>query len=139
MGRAAAGFALIGYLVVLATVTLGASPQAALGWLTDAVHRLTGLYGVTVGDVERAANVLLFIPAGLLLCGLLPRTSRWVVWLVCLTVSVGVEAAQLLLPGRQSSPIDVVTNSTGGALGVLLHALLSRLHRSGRGRRHRQA
>jgi VanZ family protein len=137
MSRAVAGVALAGYLLVLAAITLRSSPQAALSWATDAVHRHTELDSVTRADVERAANVLLFIPAGLLLSHLLPRTSRWLIWLLCVAASVGVEAAQLLLPGRQSSPVDVATNSTGAAIGVLLHAVLPSRHRPGRTLPHR--
>ncbi|MGY1752165.1 VanZ family protein [Blastococcus sp. SYSU D01042] len=131
MSRAAAGITLGCYVLALAALTLGASPQPALSWVTDALNHDLGLQELTRTDVERSANVLLFVPAGLLLCCLLPRTSRWLVWLLCVAVSVGVEAVQLILPGRDATPVDVVTNTTGAALGVLLHAVLPRRHKPG--------
>ena len=129
MSRRAAVTALVAYVAFLAAFTLGSSPQSILLWLTDEIHRHTGLVELSRADVERTANVLLFIPAGLLLCYALPRTSRWLVWLLCVAVSVGVEAVQLPLAGRDATPVDVVTNSAGAAIGVLLHAVLP-----GRGR-----
>lgn len=138
MSRTAAGIALGCYVLALAALTLGASPQPALGWVTDALHQHLGLQELTRTDVERAANVALFVPAGLLLCALLPRTSRWLVWLLCVAVSAGVEAVQLVLPGRYATPVDVVTNAIGAALGVLLHAALARGQRAGRTLPHRQ-
>jgi hypothetical protein len=126
MSRPAAATALIAYAAFLAAGTLGASPQTFFVESAARLRRLDRLDWVTTSDVERAANVLLFVPAGLLLCWLLPRTSRWLVWLLCVAASVGVEAAQLALPGRDATPNDVLTNGLGAAIGVLLHAVLPR-------------
>lgn len=137
MSRVVAGVTLGCYVLGLAALTLGASPQAALHGVTDALQG-HGLSELTRVEVERAANVLLFVPAGLLLCYLLPRTSRWLVWLLCVGVSVGVEAVQLVLPDRDATPVDVVTNATGATLGVLLHAVLPRRREAARTLPHRQ-
>lgn len=139
MNRRAAGTALAAYVAFLAAVTLGASPGRLFSAAAHRLRSITALDWVMSSDVERTANVLLFIPAGLLLCYLLPRSSRWLVWLICVGASIGVEAAQLLLPRRDASPVDVVTNSTGAALGVLLHAVLPGRHRPGRTLPQRQA
>jgi hypothetical protein len=138
MSRRAAGTALVAYVAFLAAGTLGASPGRLFAEAAVRLRRIGPLDWVMTSDVERAANVLLFVPAGLLLCYLLPRTSRWLVWLICVAASIGVEAAQLLLPRRDASSVDVVTNSTGAALGVLLHAVLPGRHRPGRTLPHRQ-
>lgn len=122
MSRRLAVAGLVAYLAVLAAVTLGASPGALLVRGADVARGFDGFGWVSTGDVERAANVLLFAPFGLLLCFALPGVSRLLVWLLCVAVSVSVEAAQVFLPGRQSAPVDVVTNATGAALGVLAHA-----------------
>lgn len=132
MSRRAAGTALVAYVAFLAAATLGASPSAFFTEGAAGVRGIEGLGWVTTSDVERTANVLLFIPAGLLLGHLLPRTSRWLVWLICVAVSLGVEAVQLPLPGRDATPIDVVTNSAGAAIGVLLRAVLPSRHEPGR-------
>jgi VanZ family protein len=116
-------------VVLLASVTLGASPGGAFVWAANVAQSVEGLAWVTVAEVERVANVLLFAPAGLLLCAAVPGVSRLVVWLMCVAVSVAVEAVQFLLPGRDSTPVDVVTNATGAAIGVLLHAILTLVSR----------
>ena len=123
MSRRVAVAGLAAYVLALAAVTLGASPGAVFALGARAAQDI-GLDQVTSNDVERAANVVLFVPAGLLLCAAFPGLSRLVVWLLCVAASVSVEAAQILLPGRHSSPVDVVTNATGAALGVLLHVVV---------------
>jgi len=125
MSRRVALGALVVYTAMLAAVTLVASPDPLLRWTTHALQRVDGLHDVTVAVVERGANVLLFVPAGLQLCCALPSTSRWLIWALCVVVSLGAEAAQVFLPGRDATPTDVLTNATGAAIGVLLHAALS--------------
>jgi VanZ family protein len=85
---------------------------------------------VTTRWVEPSLNVALFVPLGLLLCWGLPLLSRSAVWGICVFGSVLVELVQyLFLPGRDGSARDVVTNSTGAALGVLLHWAITRSRR----------
>jgi VanZ family protein len=117
--------ALVVYVAALAIATLGASPTPAFQWATDALQQVTVLDSVTLAEVERLANVLLFVPAGLLLCYALPRTARWRIWALCVLVSACAELAQLVLPGRDPSVIDVLTNATGAAIGVLLNTAVS--------------
>ena len=125
MSRRAALAGLFAYLAVLAGGTLGASPGAVFRAGSRTARAVEGLDWVTVQVIDSAANVLLFAPAGLLLCFALPRVRRLVPWLLCVAVSVSVEAVQYLLPARDSSLVDVMTNSTGAAIGVLLHAVLT--------------
>jgi glycopeptide antibiotics resistance protein len=126
MSRRVALGALVVYTAALAAIVLAVSPDPALEWTTDALRRVEVLGRVTVRAVERGANVVLFVPAGLLLSYALPRTPRALVWALCVLVSLGVEAAQVVLPGRDATPIDVVTNAIGAGIGVLLHAAVAR-------------
>lgn len=132
MSRRAAVAALVAYVAFLASVTLGASPGVLFQRGARAARTVEALDWMSTADVERAANVLLFVPAGLLLCAVLPGVSRLVVWLICVAVSMSVEAVQFLLPVRDSTPVDVVTNATGAAIGVLLSAVLTRHARARR-------
>ncbi|WP_158544440.1 VanZ family protein [Blastococcus sp. TBT05-19] len=129
MSRRVAVVGLVAYLAVLASLTLGASPGAAFTAVAQQARTIEGLAWVRAGDVERTANVLVFIPLGLLLCYALPRVPRFLVWLLCVGLSLAVEAAQVALPGRRPTPIDVVTNSTGAAIGVILALLLGGIGR----------
>jgi len=65
--------------------------------------------------LEMAANVVLFVPLGLVLGFWWPRQRR-VVW-SAVALSVTIELLQLRLEDRVSDPVDVVTNSLGALLG----------------------
>jgi hypothetical protein len=104
-------------------LTVGPSPG---GLLFTVAQSVPGLDGLSPAAVEMVANVLLFVPVALFLAAAAPRLPGVVVWLLCTAASAGVETAQLVLPGRQSSVRDVVLNSAGAAIGVLLHTLVSR-------------
>ncbi len=67
-----------------------------------------------LADVAR--NVVLFVPFGLVL-GLRAQPLARVALLAFL-LSAGIELAQLVIPGRFPSPLDLVSNTTGAALGV---------------------
>ncbi len=125
MSRRTALWALVIYVGALAVITLGSSPTPALRWTTEALREFDALADVSVRAVERGANVLLFVPAGLLLCFALPRWRRFWVWVLCVAVSVGAELAQALLPGRYPTTLDVLANAVGAAVGVVLAVLLA--------------
>lgn len=82
------------------------------------------------GWIEFAANILLFVPLGLLLTLLVDRV--WIGVAVCVAASVAVELAQFLLPSRQASPRDVIANAIGAGVGAAIAWLIVR-RRRGRG------
>lgn len=62
-------------------------------------------------------NVVLVVPVGFALYLL---WHRWWWALVILAGSIGVEAYQLRIGTRDASVLDVVTNTAGGVIGILL-------------------
>jgi VanZ family protein len=122
--RLPAGALLLGYMVlVTAVITLApfrfARPAVfTLSWLAD--------------PADVVANVLLFLPLGFLFRVSAPGSVGHVRTVVagCL-VSVTFEAAQLFLPGRFASPVDVMSNTLGAGLGSLVHARIA-AHLDGR-------
>ena len=122
--RLPAGVLLLGYMVlVTAVITL-----APFRFARPAVFTLSWL----AYPADVAANVLLFLPLGFLFRVSAPRSVGHVRTVVaaCL-VSVTFETAQLFLPGRFASPVDVMSNTLGAGLGSVLHARIA-AHLDGR-------
>jgi glycopeptide antibiotics resistance protein len=94
-----------------------------------------GPWIVSVTDI--VDNVALMIPAGFLASGALlhgrsSSAGRWQRWLLTAAVIAGgfvlalsLEFAQLFVPSRFVSPIDVVSETTGTAMGVTLWRVLN--------------
>lgn len=127
MSRRWAGVAFAGSALAVALLTFGPSPA---GLLFEATQRVGGLDRLSYPTVEMTANVVLFVPVAFLLAAAAPRLSGVAVWLTCTAGSLGVETVQMVLPGRQATVRDVVLNSLGAAIGVLLHELVVRVRRS---------
>lgn len=90
-------------------------------------HRL--LWGGALPDA--LANLAMFVPLGFLFrLTREPRGDRWGIspLLLGLGLSALIETAQLFLPSRFSSPLDVATNGVGAWLGAIAaDALVRRL------------
>ena len=125
--RSLAG-ALLGYLLVVALVIT----LAPFDFRVPAELRVrTDVW--TVLDV--VANVLLFAPVGFLAAQLgartpvtplrIPAPALWAI-AVGVGASVVIEAAQLFVPDRFSSPWDVLANGVGTGLGVAAYEWVRR-------------
>jgi VanZ family protein len=129
--------ALVVYLVVLAITVFWPTPVdrpvdgtlfSLIRWLRD--H---GMGFVTYDRIEFTANVALFAPFGLLLGLLLRRERRWIAVPICVVCSAAIEGGQaLFLPGRFASAADVLANSIGAGIGVLVAVIVARLARARR-------
>lgn len=77
---------------------------------------------------EHLGNVLLFVPFGFLLPLLVPRLNRcWQVVALGAATSLGIEAAQVVMPGIHRADVDdVILNTVGVACGWLLLRLAGR-------------
>jgi glycopeptide antibiotics resistance protein len=131
MNRRSVPFAVLtaAYLAVVGLITLGPTlwrTRPALGdydvlsvstWLDPA----TWSRGISI---EFVANILLFVPLGLLLRLAVPRATWMGAVLLGGAVSVAIEVLQVFGP-RISDPRDVVANTLGALVGALLGALIS--------------
>lgn len=111
----------------------------ALAWLQE-----RGLPAwVGYNDVERLANVALFVVPGLVASLLLPRRQWWLALVLCLGFSAAMELAQLFLPARSASGDDILFNGTGALIGVgvgaAFRALAAAVRRNSRRRNRRSA
>lgn len=119
--------------VVLVVVIAPVSYADVVHAIDDLLREGLGMTWFGSGWIEFAANVLLFVPLGLLLTLLFRRP--WIGVVVSVAASVAVELAQLVVPSRQASLRDVVANALGAAIGAAIAWLLvrRRSRRSGRG------
>ena len=143
--RRLARAALLAYLVIPGALTLTGSPPT--GWLLDfyaglreAVDVLTiGRAQVSLREAEALANVLMFVPVGVLLRLSYPQQALSVLLVLSAIGSLGIEVVQfLLLPGRVPSLVDVLNNTGGAAIGLTLGADARSLLRRRAGRRQRR-
>jgi glycopeptide antibiotics resistance protein len=133
MTRRLALLAAVGYLVVVAVITLGPTPwrtrPAVEGY--DVLSLSTWLSAGTWASgrpQEFLANILLFVPLGLLVRLGVPRLTWIFAGAVGVSVSVAIEVLQVGSV-RVSDPRDLVANSVGavvGAVGVAVGALAAR-------------
>lgn len=113
------------------------------GILRGVLHALAGWPGtawVTFDLLEFAANVIMFLPLGVLFVAW--RRPWWQGVLAGVGISSSIETVQLLfLPTRVADVRDVVANTLGAAIGVVVASLISRrINRSQEphNRRHRK-
>lgn len=104
--------------------------ERVLGWL----HGAGVPAAFDVAALEVTANVVMFVPLGLLLPWTRLARSPWLAVPAGLAFSAAIETTQLALPGRVSTVVDVLANTGGAALGaavvVAFRALRARARRA---------
>jgi VanZ family protein len=123
--RVAARILLAPYLVALALIVFLPAREAGrvtgiVGWAAD----LVATWGVPREPAavvfEFLANVVLFVPFGLLLSAAAPRWSPWAVIPLGCLFSVTIELVQLGIPSRVPAVSDVIANIAGVAMGYAM-------------------
>jgi glycopeptide antibiotics resistance protein len=95
--------------------------RAALTAVFDRLSAAGAPSWLDYGHVEFAANIVMFVPLGVLIALLLPRWEWWLAPIIGLALSLAIEFGQaLLLPERFATPFDVLANTTGATIGALL-------------------
>jgi len=127
-GRVTRGIALvlgIPFLIGLALLTLTpARVEQSMPNLLDLVlswaHRL-GWESLDFTRLEIIANVLVFVPAGILAFLLVPRRLWPLAVALGPVLSLSIEVAQrVALPHRAATVTDVIANSGGALIGVFI-------------------
>jgi glycopeptide antibiotics resistance protein len=130
------------YLGVVALLTLGPAPWRTGPRLADYdVLSLTTWLDPSTWtrgiSIEFVANILLFVPLGMLLRLALPRATWVGAVLLGGAASVAIEVLQMSGP-RVSDPRDVVANTIGALIGAVIAASVAAtvrgVRRLGRGR-----
>lgn len=110
------------YLIVvlamlLLPVSYGQVVTTVWRWLTAEAGARFG-----AGWIEFSANIVLFVPMGFLLTVLFRHP--WYGATLAVGLSAVAELAQIVIPNRQATLRDVISNSIGAALGALLAWLI---------------
>ena len=128
---AAARWLFPAYLVVLALIVFLPAREAGrltgvVGWLALQVGKL----GIPVDPayvvLEFTANILLFLPFGLLATVAYPRLRPVLVIAIGFASSVVIELVQLAIPSRYATVSDVIANTVGAAIGCLAAVAMAR-------------
>lgn len=123
---------LVAMMVPLALIAFWPSPvdqpvSGTLSAVLNYLHKHGVPHWINYQFVEASANVALFLPLGI--AGTLAFSGKtwWQVGSLGLLVSGCIELGQLLfLHDRFSSPVDIMTNTSGAFLGTLLVRLLTK-------------
>lgn len=121
--------ATVAYLALVAWLTL--TPQSTvvnngiLWRISDFLDRFEQFDWVTFPMIEFAANIALFVPLGLFFVLLLGRRLWWLAIAFGVVATVGIELAQRDIVGRVSDPRDLVANSVGTVVGVVVALILT--------------
>ena len=122
--------ATVGYLVIVGWSTLGPQPinTGNSYWLWRALrffssHEAT--LWLTYDRVEFLANVGMFVPIGIFFVLLFGRRMWFMSIIGGVLLTLGIEFAQRFIPGRVSDVRDLVANSLGTVVGVLVALVLT--------------
>lgn len=85
------------------------------------------LSGKTYLLSEMFWNIVLFVPTGALVSALLPKRRWWLSVVIGMSMSAGIEVAQLLTRRGLFEFDDIIFNTLGATVGVGLCLLLKRL------------
>ena len=125
-------FVLVMCLALLGLIGYWPSPvdQPIQGEIAHALlilhtHGLPGW--INYGFVEASANVALFVPVGLVALLAFPGKRWWQVAALGFLASGFIELGQqLFLHSRFASPVDLITNTAGCAVGTLITQFMIR-------------
>jgi len=95
--------------------------QSAIDKVLAVLHRNGIPKWFGYNKLEFSANVGMFVPLGFLVALILPQKLWWLSLIVCPGMSVAIELVQgAVLDARVSSAQDVLANSLGALLGILV-------------------
>jgi glycopeptide antibiotics resistance protein len=115
--------ATVAYLGVVGVVTLSPAPpnpDSLLWRVVGLFDRFPATRWLDFPTVEFLANVAMFVPLGVFALLLLGRGRWWLAILFGIALTLAIEAVQQVLPTRVSDPRDLIANSIGAAVGVLV-------------------
>lgn len=120
-------------VVVVLLATMWPTPldkdySASIVKFLDVLHRNGVPAWFGYGKLEFSANILMFLPIGFLVALVLPARVWWISVILCPLLSIGIELTQAtFLSARFATFYDVLANSTGAIVGIVLALVLRSL------------
>lgn len=130
------------YLVFVGWLTLTPQPitgdhQQLIHRVLDGLHRRGHVEQMGYEELEFLANIGLFVPVGVFLLIFFGAGGWWLALAASFGGTVFIETMQTQIPGRVPDERDLIANTLGGAIGIVL-ALLLTLPATRRRRRRRR-
>jgi glycopeptide antibiotics resistance protein len=125
--------ALLAYVAIVLAATLSPTPldqgyQGAIDKFLAVLHRNGGPEWFGYNKLEFSANVVMFIPLGFLITLVLPTKVWWLALIIAPALSGAIELTQgAFLSARFASWGDVLSNSIGALIGILIAVILRTL------------
>lgn len=124
---------LFGYGLIVLLATLWPTPldqgyDTSIQKLLSVLHRNGFPQWFGYGKLEFSANIMMFVPLGFLTALILPARFWWLAMILCPALSVAIELTQsALLSARFATVSDVVANSVGAVVGILIAVVVRAL------------
>src|SRR5262245_25939436 len=119
-----------GYLVFVAWLTLTPEPigpdqQQFIQRVLDGLHRRGYAETLDYSQLEFLANVALFVPIGVFLLLLFGAGGWWLAAIGSFAMTAVIETLQQGIPGRVSDDRDLMANTIGALIGIVIALLLT--------------
>ena len=113
------------YLLVVAFIVFSPSDDTGpstglLGWVLERLDELRTGFEPGYVVLEFTANIAMFVPFGVLVRVAFARLPWWAVLALGFATTVTIELIQSTLPSRYSTLSDVIANTLGTAVGLLI-------------------
>lgn len=118
------------YLVFVGWLTLtpqpiGPNQQQLIERLLDGLHRRGYAESLDYSRLEFLANIALFVPIGMFLLLLFGAGFWWLAAIGSFAMTAFIEKAQQYIPGRVSDERDLVANTVGALIGIVVAFVLT--------------
>ncbi|MCD4535352.1 VanZ family protein [Nocardioides sp. cx-169] len=119
-----------GYLVFVAWLTLTPQPigpddQDLIIRALEALHRRGYAESIDYNRLEFLANIALFVPIGMFLLLLFGAGQWWLAAIGAFLLTSFIETVQQQIPGRVSDDRDLIANTLGGLIGIVVALVLT--------------
>jgi glycopeptide antibiotics resistance protein len=119
-----------GYLIFVAWLTLTPQPigpdqQQFIQRVLDGLHRRGYAQSLDYERLEFLANIALFVPIGMFLLLLFGAGGWWLAAIGSFGMTAFIEIAQQHIPGRVSDDRDLMANTLGALIGIVVALILT--------------